>query len=73
MPTKNKSPYFDRVDILILQMAFDIMRKRDREADDKRLVKIAKELVKAFKPNAPAHAVVETAHLLVQSPQSRTQ
>jgi hypothetical protein len=73
MPTENKRPYFDRVDLLILQLAFDIMREREVEADDKQLLRMAKELVKAFKPIAPAHSVNETARLLVKSSQSRIQ
>jgi hypothetical protein len=73
MPTKNKSLYFDRVDLLILQLAFDTMREREKEPDDGRLLKMAKELVKAFMPRAPAHAVNETAHFLVKSTQSRLQ
>ena len=73
MPTENNSPYFDRADLLILQLAFDTMREREKEAGDGRLLKRAKELVKAFKPHAPAHAIDETARLLVKSTRSRPQ
>jgi hypothetical protein len=73
MPTDNKSPYFDRADLLILQMAFDILRARAEETDDKRLLETAKGLVIALKPDTPAHAINETALFLLNPPQSRIQ
>jgi hypothetical protein len=57
---------------LILQLAVDLMRAWEGEADDKRLLKIAKKLVKAFKPGVRAHAVNEVAILLVKSSQSKS-